>query len=202
MIGDRLDTAKHSNHHNKSNQIHRNHKHSIHKSFNSLRGHCRRRQSLPTRLLGASGSRPQELASNSALSAALAVRSLALRRHLCANLGFSKEGAWVIQAGACIPLARTTWAFMLWWIAQRCWACVQEPVKVTMMYLIRHRQRTSRPDAQRRDIPLRVPNGPGGPLLHPSLLNYAPGKEGLHEFVRTRPIAKYEKALKALACNP
>ena len=109
----------------------------------------------------------------------------------------SKEGAWVIQAGACIPLARTTWAFMLRWIAQRCWASVQGPVKVTMMCLVRDRQRTSRPDAQRRDIPLRVLNGPGGPLVHPSLLDYAPGKEGLHEFMRIRPIAIIDVALQA-----
>ena len=95
----------------------------------------------------------------------------------------------MIQAGACIPLARTTWAFMLWCVAQRCWACVQGPVKVTVMCLVRDRQRTSRPDAQQRDIPLRVLNGPGGPLVHPSLLDYAPGKEGLHEFMRIRPIA-------------
>ena len=29
----------------------------------------------------------------------------------------SKVRAWVFQAGACLPLARTTWAFMLRWIA-------------------------------------------------------------------------------------
>jgi hypothetical protein len=63
------------------------------------------------------------------------------------------------------------------------------PFKVTVMCLVRDRQETSRPEAQRRDIPLRVLNGPGGPLVHPSLLDYAPGKEGLHEFMRIRPIA-------------
>ena len=71
------------------------------------------------------------------------------------------------------------------------------PFKVTVMCLVRDRQKTSRPDAQRRDVPLRVLNGPGGPLVHPSLLDYAPGKEGLHEFTRIRPIAIFDLALKA-----